>query len=447
MLNPCPDRRAAVTQRACALALLVLAGVVATVFAEDWPQWRGPRRDGVWSEQGVVAKFAGPQLKIRWRVPIANGYSGPTVAAGRVYVTDRVTEPKEQERVHCFDARTGRRIWSHAYDCDYAELSYPDGPRASVTIDQGRAYALGAVGHLHCFDTATGSVLWRKDLNREYRIRMPVWGIAAAPLIEGDLVIVEIGGSDNACLVAFDKKSGVERWRALGDRANYSSPIVIQQAGKRVLVCWTGDRVVGLDPRTGALYWEYPFAAREMPLGIATPILDGERLFLCGFYDGSLMLRVPRDRLAVEKIWQRRGQNERNTAALHSIISTPLLLGDAIYGVDSYGELRCLDARTGDRLWENQTAVPRGRWATIHFVRNGDRIWMFNERGQLLITRLSRKGFEEISRTQLIRPTLGQLPQREGVCWSHPAFANRHVFARNDEELVCASLEAVGSRQ
>lgn len=430
--------------RGCASTGLLLALLAAAALADDWPQWRGPNRDGVWKEQGLLEKFEGPQIKIRWRVPVSSGYSGPTVAGGRVYVTDRVVEPKEQERVHCFDWQTGRRLWSYAYDCSYERLGYPDGPRAAVTIDQGRAYSLGAVGHLFCFDAARGIVLWTRDLNREYRIRMPTWGIAAAPLIEGDLVIVQIGGSDNACLVAFDKKSGKERWHALGDGANYSAPIVVPQAGKRVLICRTADRVVGLDPRSGALYWEYPFPSRQMPLGVPTPVVEGERLFLCGFYDGSLMLRLRPERPAVEKLWQRRGANERVTDALHSIISTPLLLGDYLYGVDSYGELRCLDARTGDRLWESQEAVPRSRWATIHFVRNGDRVWMFNERGQLMIAHLAPRGFEEISRTQLIRPTTGQLPQRSGVCWSHPAFAYRHVFARNDEELVCASLEAPG---
>jgi outer membrane protein assembly factor BamB len=302
------------------------------------------------------------------------------------------------------------------------------------------------MGHLHCFDAAKGTVLWSKDLNTEYRIRMPTWGISAAPLIEGDLLIVHIGGSNDACLVAFDRKTGAERWHALNDRANYSAPIVIDQAGKRVLICRTGDRVVGLDPQTGKLYWDHAFPSARMPLGVATPVVEGDRLFVTGFYDGSLMLRLLPDRPAVEKIWERRGQNERNTDALHSIIATPLLLGDHIYGVDSYGEMRCLEARTGDRVWESLDAVPRSRWATIHFVRNEDRIWMFNERGQLLIARLSPKGFEEISRTQLIRPTLGQLPQREGVCWSHPAFAYKHVFARNDEELVCASLEAPARR-
>jgi hypothetical protein len=118
------------------------------------------------------------------------------------------------------------------------------------------------------------------------------------------------------------------------------------------------------------------------------------------------------------------------------------MIGDYIYGDDSYGELRCLDAKTGDRIWEDQTATPRERWSNIHFVRNGERIWMFNERGELIVSKLSPKGFEEIDRATLISPTTEQLRRRDGVTWAHPAFANRSVFARNDKELVCASLAA-----
>jgi outer membrane protein assembly factor BamB len=265
-------------------------------------------------------------------------------------------------------------------------------------------------------------------------------------LVDGGLVIVHFGGSDGACLVAFDKKTGQERWRAVSDLGNYSSPIIVNQAGQRVLVCWTANKVVGLDPQTGKLHWEYPFPFRQTPLGIATPVVDKDRLYFSGFYQGSLMLRLLPDRLAVEKVWQRVGQNERSTDALQSIISTPVIIGDHLYGVDSYGELRCLDAKNGDRVWENLTAVPRDRWATIHFVKNGDKVWMFNERGELIISRLTPKGFEEISRAKFIKPTTGQLPQRNGVCWAHPAFAYKHIFARNDEELVCASLEASAAR-
>ena len=191
-----------------AIIIVILLNI--QVLAADWPQWRGPGRDGVWREKGVVQKFDAKQLLALWRAEIANGYSGPTVADGRVYVTDRLTSPKEVERVHCFDAGTGEEIWSYAYECKYQKVGYPDGPRAAVTIDDGRAYSLGTAGSLFCFDAAKGSTLWSKNLKVEYEIKVPIWGIAAAPLVENDLVIIHAGGKDNACLIAFDKVSGKE---------------------------------------------------------------------------------------------------------------------------------------------------------------------------------------------------------------------------------------------
>jgi hypothetical protein len=132
------------------------------------------------------------------------------------------------------------------------------------------------------------------------------------------------------------------------------------------------------------------------------------------------------------------------TDALHAMISTPVFLGDHIYGIDSYGEFRCLDAKNGDRVWEDLTAVPKARWSTIHITQNGERFWMLSERGELLIATLSPKGLSVISRAKLLEPTREQLSQRGGVCWSPPAFASRCIFARNDRELVCASLAAEG---
>ncbi|MEN6335212.1 MAG: PQQ-binding-like beta-propeller repeat protein [Phycisphaerales bacterium] len=421
--------------------MVIMAGAGLSLAA-DWPQWRGPARDGGWTEAGLVERFASPQLPIQWRVAIGSGYSGPTVAEGRVFVMDRVARPSSQERVLCFDAETGKEAWSYAYDCRYQGIQYEAGPRCSVTIDEGRAYALGTMGHLHCFEAQSGKLLWKHDCRQEYGAKVPIWGIAASPLVDGGLVIVHVGGKDGASLIAFDKVTGQEKWRALNDPASYSSPIVIEQAGRRVLVCLTGERMVGLDPQTGRLHWQYPFRPKEMVITIATPVFDGPHLVATSFYDGMLLLNVCQDVLAVERLWQRRGENERNTDALHCCISTPIILGDYLYGVDSHGELRCLDLKTGGRVWEDLTATPKARWSNIHMVRNGDKIWMFNERGELIIGTLDRVGFHEISRAKLIEPTTDQLDQRGGVCWSHPAFANRCVYARNDRELVCADLSA-----
>ncbi len=424
------------------LRLCCVLAAVGAVRADEWPQWRGPDRDGTWRESGLVTTFPGPELAVRWRAPIGSGYSGPTVADGRVYVTDRLAEPQQVERVHCLDWQTGNSQWTYTYDCPYESVGYTAGPRAAVSIDEGRVYVLGTMGHLHCLDAARGTVLWKKTPGVDYQVRVPTWGCSAAPLVDGELVIVQLGASDGACVVALDKRTGAERWRALDDPASYSAPIIIRQAGQRVLVCWTGANVAGLDPATGHVHWQHPFAPRRMVINVPTPVVSGDRLFVTAFYDGSLMLKLQPSELSVEPIWRRRGASERDTDALHAMISTPYFEGDYVYGVDSYGELRCLDARTGDRIWEDLTAVPKARWATIHMVRNGERMWMFNERGELLIGTLSPQGFHEISRAKLLAPTTDQLSQRDGVCWSHPAYAYQHIFARNDRELVCASLKA-----
>ncbi len=421
-----------------AIGLILLLGVPA-VFADEWPQWRGTHRNGVWNETGLIEKFDGPDIPIRWRVPIGSGYSGPSIADGRVYVTDRLTKPKQVERVHCFDWETGEVLWSYSYECDY-RIDYTAGPRATVTVNDGLAYALGAMGHLHCFDAITGEIRWKKDLNVEYNINMPTWGIASAPIIEGEHLIVQIGGTPGACIVAFDRKTGAEKWRALDDKASYSAPIIIKQAGKRVLICWTGANVAALNPDTGEVLWLHPFLPSRMEIGIATPIFHENELFITDFFEGSMLLKLAPEKFAAELAWHRKGKDETNTDALHSTMSTPIRKGNYIYGVDSYGELRCLDARNGDRIWEDLSAVPKGRWSNIHFIKNADKVWMFNERGELLITTVSPEGLNIISRAKLIEPTRAQLNRRGGVTWAHPAFAYKHVFARNDKELVCANL-------
>jgi outer membrane protein assembly factor BamB len=424
----------------CALLGTILGAGVAP--AEDWPQWRGPNRDGRWQAEGLMSELPDGQLPLEWSVAIGSGYSGPTVADGRVYVMDRQgTADKQSERVLCFDSKTGAALWQHSYESSY-KIGYTAGPRASVTIDRGVAYAVGAMGHMHALDAAKGSIIWQHDLEHEYDINMPIWGIAASPLVYRDLVIQQVGGSNKACVVAFDRTTGKEMWRALDERAGYSSPIVVQQAGQDVLVCWTGDALSGLDPLTGKLYWSEAMPSSKMPIGITTPSVDGDLVFVSSFYDGSLMVRLLPDKLAIEKVWRRVGKSEQKTDSLHAMIGTPIVANNYVYGVDSYGEFRCLDAQTGDRIWESQEAVPRDRWSTVHMVRQADRVWMFNERGELMIAKLSPKGLEILDRCQVIEPTKIQLPQRGGVVWTHPAFAEKSIFVRNDERLIRASLKA-----
>ena len=424
----------------------VLFGVLLSFQStNDWAQWRGDHRDGDWKERGLISEFDDASLKVLWSQPISSGYSGPTVSDGQVYVMDRKTEGKKQtERVLCFDSKTGEPVWQHEYEAKYVNVGYVAGPRASVTIDNGRAFSLGTMGHACCLNAKTGELIWARSLDKDFRIsetkRMPIWGIAASPLVYANNVVFHIGGADGACIVALDRDSGKEVWRALDDRAQYSSPVIASQNGKDVIVCWTGDSVAGLNPESGDVYWRHPFAPSRMPIGVATPVVKDRQIFMTSFYDGSLMLEMSPDVMSVTEVWRATGPNERKTRAIHSIISTPVWIDDHIYGVDSYGEFRCLNASDGSRVWEDSTAVPNSRWSTIHFVQNGDQTWMFNERGELLLGKLTAKGFQEISRAKIIEPTTEQLRQRDGVCWAHPAFANRCVFVRNDNEIKCINL-------
>jgi outer membrane protein assembly factor BamB len=405
--------------------------------SQDWPDWRGVNRDGIWSETGITEKFDDKIQTPKWSVTVGSGYSGPTVANGKVYLTDLQKQPVQTEGVLCFDENTGKKLWEFRYPCEYVSVGYPAGPRASVVISENKAYSLGTMGNLFCFNATTGDVLWQRDLNREYELRMPIWGISATPLITGDKIILQISGSNNACVIALDKNTGKEIWRNLEDIAAYSAPIIIEKNGKKVMVVWTEDSLSGLNPENGEVYWRFPWKTGS-GMSIATPVLYNDNIFVSAFYSGSLLVKLGNDYTSAEKVWQREGESERKTDALHCVMNTPVIIDDFIYGVDSYGELRCLELATGDRVWEDLTAVNKNRWANIHFIQNGNKTWMFNEHGELIISELSPKGLKEISRTKIIEPTKEQLPR--GVTWSHPAFANKHVFIRNDKELVCIDL-------
>lgn len=423
------------------VACLVCASGWHQAGADDWPQWRGPQRDGVWRETGLIQRFESEQIKLRWRVPISSGYTGPTVAAGRVYVMDRLIEPEQSERVHCLDWQTGETLWVHTYAARYVGIGYAAGPRASVSIDEGRAYSLGAAGHLFCLDAAEGNVVWSHDLAAKFDIQMPKWGIAAAPLVEGDLLIVQIGGADGACVVALDKHTGQARWTAVKDDAAYAAPIVIDQAGQRVIVCRTAGQVVGLAPASGEILWSYSHPWEKWPIAIPTPVVERDLLFLTDAHKGSLLLRLSQQQPAVEPVWYRRNEQLAGQSTLHCLNSTPYIDGEFIYGADNDGTLRCLRLDTGQQVWEDRTALPKQRFGTVHLVQQGDRTWLFNDRGELILARLTPEGFQEISRARLLDPTRDQNPgRRGGVTWSHPAFAYGHVFNRNDVELVCADL-------
>jgi outer membrane protein assembly factor BamB len=424
------------------LTACTLAATSASL-ADDWPQWLGPNRDSVWREAGMLDTFPPGGPTVRWRVPIGAGYSGPSVANGRVYAMDRQpsagTNASNLERVLCFDESDGKLLWTHSYPCDYT-VSYPAGPRVTPLVHGGKVVTLGAQGRLSCLDASSGALVWSQELTKDYGIKAPAWGFAGHPLLEGNKLICLVGGQGTTA-VAFDFKNGKEVWRALSAREpGYSSPMIYELGGKRHLVIWHPEAVNDLDPETGQVHWSVPF---ESPLGlsVATPRQLGETLFVTAFYSGSMMLRLDAAGTAPSILWRTTKKSEMETTHLNAIICTPFLELGFLYGICSYGQLRCLRTDSGERIWETLKATTSGkpvRWANAFIVKNGNRFFLFNEAGDLIIARLSSAGFEEISRAHILDPTnkdCGRL-----VVWSHPAFANRCLYARNDKELLCVDL-------
>jgi outer membrane protein assembly factor BamB len=436
------------------VAGLLIAAAWNASRAEDWPQWMGPKRDSVWRETGIIEKFPEKGPIVLWRIKIAGGYAGPAVAEGRVYVTDyatdvdtrQVSSPMErpeiqgEERVLCRDAKSGREIWAHTYPCKYS-ISYPAGPRCTPTVHQGKVYTLGSEGNLYCFDAAKGTVLWSKDFKADFGAKTPVWGFCGHPLVDGQKLICLVGGKEGV-VYAFDKDSGKELWHALeADNPGYSPPTLIEAGGAKQLLIWHSQSLNSLNPETGESYWSVPLVP-AFGMSIIAPRQLGDMLFAGGIGGVSVLLKLASDKPAVTELW--RGSMKTGASPVNA---TPFLENGFMYAVDQPGALMGVRLDTGERVWETFKPVSddpetrRVNSGTAFLVKNGDRFFLFSETGHLIIARLSPAGYDEISRTKLLEPTATAFKDRD-VVWSHPAFAYKCVFARNDKELVCASLAA-----
>lgn len=450
------------TRTALTLALLVLAFPLAR--ADDWPQWMGPTRDAVWAETGIRPTFPKSGPKRLWAAPIHGGYAGPAVADGRVYVTDRVLakgaknpdDPfdtkqrvKSTERVLCLDAKTGQELWKHEYDCPY-QISYPAGPRATPTVSGGKVYALGAMGDLLCLDAGSGKVVWSKNFPKDYQAKVPTWGFCGHPLVYKNLLVCTVGG-ENATAVAFDKETGAEKWKALSDNElGYSPPTLIHAGGVDQVVIWTGKAIHGLEPATGKQHWSVGLEPL-FGMAIMAPRQEGDRLFAAGIGGAGAVLKLDPKEPKVSVVWQEAADKNMNRKpkprGIYPVNMTPFIDRGTVYGVDQPGMLRAMELESGKKLWftfkpvigrEEPEDYKGAGSGTAFIVKNGDRYFLFAETGELVIAKLSPKGYEEVGRAKLVDPTGAAFGRK--VVWSHPAFANKCVYARNDKEIACYSL-------
>jgi outer membrane protein assembly factor BamB len=415
-----------------ALGFLSLLSIPAV--AADWPQWRGPNRDNVWNETGILKSFPAEGLKIRWRASVGPGWSSPVVVRGRVYLTDmRLEKPRAWERIQCFKESTGKLLWSRE-----SELVYPDwafipehggGPAATPIVEDGKVYWFGRSGQVDCLDAQSGKVIWETHLDKKYEIG--VLSCRGSPLIEGNLLILFVGGKPGACVIALDKRTGKEVWKALDDSLSNSSPLIVVAGGKRQLIVWMGNALTSLNPATGETYWRQAMVTSSND-SIPTPVVQNNRLLISG-----LMLELDAHTPTAKVLWP---ETMAPTKRILSNTSTPMLLGDYVYSAKSNGELVCLEAGTGKQLWANSNLTELKFGASIHLTPNGDAVFLFTDEGNLILARLTPESYHEISRAHLLEPTSVLGTRR--LAWIPPVYVNRCVFARNDKELICASLAA-----
>ena len=434
--------------------LCILPALPSFAAADDWPGWGGPQQDGVWREEGVVEALPEGGPKVLWRRPIHRGYAGPAVAAGKVFVFDRkMTEPKDapgnpfqrgkipgDERLLCLDAKTGEVLWERSDDCEYT-VSYAAGPRATPAVDGSRVYTLGAEGDLRCRQVEDGELLWAKDFKTLPGARTPTWGFSASPLIDGDLIICLAAGAGSTA-IAFDKATGEERWRALSAKEpGYCPPKIVDHGGKRLLIIWHPESANALDPQTGKLLWSIPWQLRS-GLSIPSPQLSADHLLFTSFYNGSMLLKL-NGAEEPEIVWRSSEKtSEKRTEHLHGIMNSAVIAAGHFYGACSYGEFRCLELESGKRIWDSLEPVGLERptrWGTVFVTPHQDRFFLFSETGELAVAKLSPEGYRQLGRAKLLEPDGFDMRQRQ-IVWSHPAYANRCIFVRNDSEIVCASL-------
>ena len=425
--------------------LIIPAAVTDSARGDDWPQWMGPGRDNVWREDGLLERFPEGGPKVLWRTPISGGYSGPAVADGRVFITDYVTsadvkqanfERKEStgsERVLCLDEASGRVLWKHEYPVTYT-IAYPAGPRCTPTVDGDRVYTLGAEGNLFCFEAASGKILWSRDLKKDYATKAALWGWASHPLVDGDRLVC-VAGTAVAHSVAFETLTGKEVWRAgTAPEQGYSPPTPIEAGGRRQIVFTKPDGIYAVEPETGKILWEAAYGADNGSI-IMSPVRVGEYLYVGGYKEKNLLLRLRADAPGVETVWRNKPKH-----GVSAINVQPFAADGLIYGFHEKGDLRAVAIPSGEIVWKGPGPLgsrPQGS-GTAFIVRQADRYWMFAETGDLVIARLSAEGYEEIDRAHLLEPTNTAFGRE--VVWCQPAFANRSVVVRNDKEIVRVSL-------
>ncbi|HEX8139632.1 MAG TPA: PQQ-binding-like beta-propeller repeat protein [Pyrinomonadaceae bacterium] len=382
-----------------------------------WTDFRGPARDGRYDEVAIRTSWPTEGLPRLWKQPVGGGYASFVIAEGRAYT---IEQRRSQEVVAAYDVETGREIWTHGWPAEFRESLGGDGPRATPVWYDGRIYALGAEGELRCLEARTGKLIWNRNILTENGARNIDWGMAASPLVFDDKVLVQPGGRSGKSVVAYNRLTGAPVWSALGDQASYTSPMLVQLAGRRQVLVVTADRIVGLAPEDGSLLWETPWQ-NSASINVAQPILVNQNRFFisAGYGKGAALVEVAGAgrSFSARKVWENNSmKNKFNSSVLYN---------GYVYGLDE-GILSCVEAATGERKWKG------GRYGYGQVLLASGHLIITTEEGEIVLVRATPDQHTELARFSAL----------QGRTWNNPAIANGRLLVRNATEMAAYNIAA-----
>ena len=380
-----------------------------------WTDFRGPRRNGLYTETAIRTEWPGTGLKPLWSQPVGGGYASFVVAGGRAFT---IEQRRNEEVVAAYDVDTGVEVWTHAWSAHFQETMGGAGPRATPTWHDGRLYALGANGRFVCLDADTGALVWQRDILADGGAANLPWAMSGAPLVVDDLVVVQPGGLRGWSVAAYDRLTGDVVWHVLDDVQAYTSPMLATLGGVRQIVVVTAERAAGLRPDDGTLLWEFAWTVPIVP-NIAQPLVVGDaRLFLsAGYGKGAALVELTPDgdRFTAATVWE--------TNRMKNKFSSSVLIDGYIYGLDE-SILACIDAATGELMWKG------GRYGYGQLLAAGDHLLVLTERGEVVLVRATPDAHQEVAGFRAL----------EGKTWNVPAMAGGRILVRNTRQMAAFDL-------
>lgn len=427
---------------AAALALVLALPALAAAQGSDWPRFLGPTGDSVSTEKGIITPWPKDGLKILWQREVGPGYGMPTISKGKLYHFDR--KPKanpdgpdsKTARLTCLDAKTGKTIWVSEYPSVYRDkYGYNNGPRASPIVDGDFVYTHGVEGMLHCFKAGTGEIVWRVDTIKEFNVIQNFFGVGSTPVIEGDLLIVQVGGSrERSAVVAFDKRTGKIAYKIGDELASYASPVLATISKRRFCFLFARGGLLAFDPANGKIDFHYPWRAEDVEsVNASNPVVVGDKVFISETYGpGSALLKIKPG--GFEKVWS---DLARFKKSMQCHWMTPIHHDGYLYGSSGRhtqnAELRCIEFETGKVMW-SEKGLTRSSLLMIdgHFI-------CLSEDGTLRLLKVNPKKFDLVSELDLVDPKTKR-PLLEYPCWAAPIVSHGLLYVRGEERLVCLEL-------